>query len=115
MLIADAWSGDSELIQALKPTRPDRALVDVAQGLLRSCIHSAVCSLSHWLQQRLDGTAADKRPRSAVYPLCLQHKDLVDCFADLKTQQQLTNAMLDDLRRKCKCRCASKDFVEVQG
>ncbi|KAG6956446.1 hypothetical protein JG688_00011419 [Phytophthora aleatoria] len=121
LFIAEAWSGAAV-------AQPERTLTNAAQLALRRCIHTATCRLWSWFQPR-HGVATTQScqeellplAQPVVLPLSLLHMDFIaDSFQDIKTQQQLMHAVLDDVRHNVEIRvlldqlaqCFSSELTE---
>ncbi|KAG3103149.1 hypothetical protein PI125_g13943 [Phytophthora idaei] len=113
LFIAEAWSGDAV-------AQPERTLMNAAQLTLRRSIHTATCRLWSWFQPRhgvvtTQSCQEELLPlaQPAVLPLSLLHMDFIaDSFQDIKTQQQLMHAVLDDVRHNVEIR--DEEIAEQQ-
>ncbi|CAH0475452.1 unnamed protein product [Peronospora belbahrii] len=111
LLIAEAWSGDTKLLQTLEFARPERALLDIAQGVLCSCTHSVVQWIWRWIHERCRAPAVEENiPRTVRQQL----DSITDCLADLKMQQELIDTDLQNLRHK-NVWCCNEDGAYLEA
>ena len=112
-VITEAWSGgETESSSPFQNDQPTHVITDITHGLIQWCTQSLVYCIWHYIQHILIETAAivvEKVPPSTIHSLpSLQHMHLIaESIEDLKTQQQILHALLDDLRRSSRCCCGS--------